>query len=84
MREEQKKKMELINEVHANKGTQAGVKMVELCDFFIDELRRDNDLADDHQFKHNQGRIDAWKKMKEIIVEGIPNRMPPKEIYEKK
>lgn len=73
MREEQKKKMELINDINSQRGTLAVNNMEELCDLMIDEIRKENDTAGD-SFRHNQGRIDAWKKMKEVITVGIPNR----------
>lgn len=72
MQEHQREKAELIGVLNANRGSEACQKMVKFLDFMIKDVREVNDSADESEFKFNQGKIAAFKILKDAILNGTP------------
>lgn len=55
------------------KQNESGIQnILKLLDILIQEVRLDNDTADDVQFRTNQGQIKAYLTLKEYILRGLP------------
>jgi hypothetical protein len=70
------KKIALMRELHENKSLQALRTVVELLNVLIDETRESNDDAHGDQLLRNQGKIEACKTIRDIILK----EPPPKDL----
>ena len=67
-----KEKAVAIANIHGLKQESAGMKVLNLLDILIDELRKDNDTVDSVFLQRNQGEIRAYLQLKEYIERGTP------------
>lgn len=68
----QKKKAELIFELHGKKGDRNLALVRDLLDMCVDEVRIRNDTAEIEELKANQGEIAAYKRLKDYLERGLP------------
>jgi len=67
MNSKNQKKGELISRLVEFKSTQPIISMVELLDCLIEETRIDNDTARGDFIISNQGKIAAFRQLKDIV-----------------
>jgi hypothetical protein len=72
MNSKNQKKGELISRLVEFKSTQPIISMVELLDCLIEETRIDNDTARGDFIISNQGKIAAFRQLKDIVEKGLP------------
>ena len=72
MQDNLKEKAAIIGELYKEKGSHFGFLIVKLLDIYISEIREQNDTAELNLVPINQGKIEAFKKIKENIENGIP------------
>lgn len=65
---------EVIGSLFNARGSEQCKMMVCLCKLFITETREFNDNAQEREIAKNQGKIEAYKSIIEVITEGIPSR----------
>ena len=65
-------KAELIIEISGARNEGTCVKILKLLDILIDETRMDNDRAEETAFRWNQGKIQGFLELKELIERGLP------------
>jgi hypothetical protein len=86
MQEKMRKKGELVSAVNGFKGTPPMDAIVALIDLYIELIRIQNDVAQESELKHNQGKISAYRELKDVIVKGMPEinfdyKKPTEQIY---
>ncbi len=75
MQEKMRKKGELVSAVNGFNNTPPMDAIVALLDLYIELTRIQNDVAQESELKHNQGKIEAYKELKDVITRGNP-QMP--------
>ena len=72
MQEKMRKKSELVSAVNSYNNTPPMDAVVALLDLYIDLTRIQNDVAQESELKHNQGKIAAFRELKDVIIRGNP------------
>jgi hypothetical protein len=72
MQEKMRKKGELISAVSGFRNTPPMDAIVALLELYIELTRIQNDVAQESELKHNQGKIAAFRELKDVIVRGNP------------
>lgn len=67
-----KPKAELIIEIFAAQKDNSVRNIMKLLDVLIDETRISNDSVEGNDIYRNQGKIQAYQALKEIIERGLP------------
>lgn len=67
-----KEKAAAIYDFYGLNSEHSGAKILTLLNILIEELRIDNDTADDAHFKLNQGEIKGYIQLKDYLKRGIP------------
>lgn len=75
MQEIMRKKGELVSAVNGYSHTPPMDAIVALLDLYIELTRIQNDVAQEFELKHNQGKIAAYRELKDAIMRGNP-QMP--------
>lgn len=75
MQEQMRKKGELVSAVNGFNRTSPMDAIVALLDLYIELTRIQNDVALESELKHNQGKIAAYRELKDAIARGVP-QMP--------
>ena len=70
-----KNKAQLVADLSASQKEPNIVRVVEMLDVLIEELREDNDTAEETLLYRNQGEIRGFKKLKNYIQVGVPSGM---------
>lgn len=68
----QQEKVELIGRLYNSRQDPVGKDLLALLDIEIDEVRADNDTAEGMTIFRNQGKIEGYKELKDIIIKGLP------------
>ena len=68
-----REKATLILEICGSQKENSIKNVLKLLDILIQEVRIDNDTADEVQFRTNQGEIKAYRTLKDYIERGIPS-----------
>ena len=68
-----REKATLIIEVCGKQKENGIQNVLKLLDILVQEVRLDNDTADEVQFRTNQGEIKAYLTLKGYIEHGIPS-----------
>jgi S-adenosylmethionine:diacylglycerol 3-amino-3-carboxypropyl transferase len=64
--------VEAVNEVHAMQFQVSGERMLKLLFILVNKVRMENDNVDMTMLQRNQGKLDAYKEIKDYIERGIP------------
>jgi hypothetical protein len=64
--------VEAVNEVHAMQFDMSGKRMLKLLYILINKVRMENDNVETAMLQKNQGKLDAYKEIKDYIERGIP------------
>lgn len=72
MQEEMRKKAELVAAVNGFNRTPPMDAVIALLDFYIEMIRIRNDVAQESELKYNQGKIAAYRELKDTMVRGNP------------
>ena len=72
MQEKMRKKGELVSAVNSYNNTPPMDAVVALLDLYIELTRIQNDVAQESELKHNQGKIAAFRELRDIIIRGNP------------
>jgi hypothetical protein len=72
MQEKMRKKGELVSAVNGFNHTPPMDAIVALLELYIELTRIQNDVAQESELKHNQGKIAAFRELKDAIVRGVP------------
>jgi hypothetical protein len=75
MQEKMRKKGELVAAVNGFNNTPPMNAVVALLDLYIELTRIQNDVAQESELKYNQGKIAAYRELKDVIVKGSPQIM---------
>lgn len=59
-----------ITEFYGLKNDHSGAKIILLLDILIDEIRKENDTVSPDLLRLNQGKIEAYLRLKEYIERG--------------
>ncbi len=70
MQEEMRKKAELVAAVNGFNRTPPMDAVIALLDFYIEMIRIRNDVAQESELKYNQGKIAAYRELKDTMVRG--------------
>ena len=72
MQEKMHKKGELVSAVNSYNNTPSMDAVVALLDLYIELTRIQNDVAQESELKHNQGKIAAFRELRDVIIRGNP------------
>jgi hypothetical protein len=66
------KMAQLIADLNASQSEPGMRHLVKVLDAITEELRGDNDTAEDKALYRNQGEIRGYNRLKEYILRGLP------------
>ena len=72
MQEKMRKKGDLVSAVNGFNHTPPMDAVIALLDLYIELTRIQNDVAQESELKHNQGKIAAFRELKDVITRGNP------------
>jgi hypothetical protein len=67
---------ELVGVLTSIKNDPNIVKLLRILDIYVEKWREENDTVDIDELKTNQGKIQAYKELANLILHGLPQFKP--------